>query len=32
MLNRITPNMITFSRIALIPVLLPLLLFRENYE
>ena len=31
MLDRITPNMITFSRIALIPVLLPLLLFREEY-
>lgn len=31
MLDRITPNMITFSRIALIPVLFPLLLFREEY-
>jgi CDP-diacylglycerol--glycerol-3-phosphate 3-phosphatidyltransferase len=32
MLNRITPNTITFTRIALIPVLVPLLLVRESYD
>lgn len=32
MLNRITPNMITFSRIALIPAFVPLLLVREEYR
>jgi len=31
MLDRITPNMITFSRIALIPAFVPLLLVREEY-
>ncbi|MBC7461259.1 MAG: CDP-diacylglycerol--glycerol-3-phosphate 3-phosphatidyltransferase [Thermoleophilia bacterium] len=31
MLHRITPNMITFSRIALIPVFVPLLLVRDDY-
>lgn len=31
MFDRITPNMITFTRIALIPALFPLLLFREEY-
>jgi CDP-diacylglycerol--glycerol-3-phosphate 3-phosphatidyltransferase len=31
-MHRITPNMITFSRIALIPVLLPLLLYRDSFE
>lgn len=31
MLERITPNMITFSRIALIPAFVPLLLVREEY-
>jgi len=32
MINRITPNMITFSRIALIPAFVPLLLVREEYR
>lgn len=32
MLDRITPNMITFSRIALIPAFVPLLLVREEYR
>lgn len=32
MLDRITPNMITFTRIALIPAFVPLLLVREDYS
>lgn len=32
MLDRITPNTITFTRIALIPVFVPLLLVREDYH
>jgi CDP-diacylglycerol--glycerol-3-phosphate 3-phosphatidyltransferase len=32
MLDRISPNTITFARIALIPVLVPLLLVRESYD
>ncbi len=32
MLSKITPNAITFSRIALIPVFVPLLLVREEYQ
>ena len=32
MLDRITPNMITFTRIALIPVFVPLLLVRADYR
>ena len=32
MFNRITPNMITFTRIALIPAFVPLLLVREDYR
>ena len=32
MFDRITPNMITFSRIALIPAFVPLLLVRDEYE
>lgn len=32
MLDRVTPNMITFSRIALIPAFVPLLLAREEYR
>lgn len=32
MLHRITPNMITFTRIALIPAFVPLLLVRDDYD
>ena len=32
MFHRITPNMITFSRIALIPAFVPLLLGRDDYQ
>ena len=32
MLDRISPNAITFSRIALIPALVPLLLVRSSYD
>lgn len=32
MLDRVTPNSVTFTRIALIPVFVPLLLVREEYE
>lgn len=31
MFNRVTPNSVTFTRIALIPVLVPLLLAREQF-
>lgn len=32
MLDRVSPNTITFTRIALIPALFPLLIFREEYR